>query len=47
MKKKCYCKPGYIGEACGYDHYNWKKNDANTKDSSKSFSLGNILLNGI
>ena len=34
MKKICYCKPGYIGTDCGYDHYNYKKNDEYTKDAS-------------
>lgn len=47
MKKICYCKPGYIGEACGYDHYNWKKNDANTKDSKKAFMIWGGVAGGI
>jgi len=47
MKKTCYCKPGYIGQDCGYDHYNWKKNNQNTNDAKRLMIIFGSISGGL
>jgi len=47
MKKTCYCKPGYVGKDCGFDHYDWQKNDQYNADAKKYFIIAGAVSGGL